>query len=108
MWRSLCPGHFSPSRRIHPQFCSHISQEAEQEAHGVIVLPAASYTSALAQGPAPGQPAYVTGSWLGPAEQGEVMDLHCSQGKLCLQGPKVLQACCSAAALHLSPIPTVC
>lgn len=108
MWRSLCRGHFSPSRKIHPQFCSQFSQEAEQEAHGVIVLPAANHASALVQSPAPRQPARVTCSCLGPAEQGEVMGLHCSQGKHHLQGPKLLHAHCSPAALHLSPIPTVC
>lgn len=108
LWGSLCPGHFSPLRKIHLQFRAHISQEAEQEAHGVIVLPSASRASALVQDAAPRQPAWAASSWLSLAQRGKVMGLHCSQGKRHLQGCKVLQARCSRASLHLGPTPTAC
>lgn len=99
MWRNFFPRHFSTSRNIHAQFCSHISQEAKRDAPSVIVPPAASCASAMAQSPAARQPAQVSCSCLGLAEQGQVMGLHCSQGKCYLQGSKVLQARCSAADL---------
>lgn len=52
------------------QFCSLVSQEAEQDTHGVIVPPATSHASALGQGSAPRQPVQVTSSWLGLGEHG--------------------------------------
>lgn len=103
MWRNLFPRHFSTSRNIHPQFCSHISQEAKWDTPSVVVPPADSCAPTVAQSPAARQPAQVSCSCLGLAEQGEVMGLHCSQGKCCLQGPEVLQACCSAADLFPPP-----
>lgn len=99
VWGSLCAGYFSPWRKIPLQFCSHISQEA----CGAIILSQCQSCSALGQHPAPRQPSWV-------AETGRV-----GTGYGCALQPKETwlagtpaAANCSATALHLSPIPTMC
>lgn len=108
MCRSLCPWTLQPFEEEPPSvLLSHLTEgwtgglrgHRPSHSHPCLSTGAGSCTQAATSGDP---------QLAGSGRAREVMGLHCSQGKHHLQGPELLQARCSAAALHLSPIPTVC
>lgn len=103
VWGSLCAGHFSPLRKIHLQFCSHISQGA---CRAIIPSHCQSWLS-------PGTASCTQATLLGDLQLAESGRAQAGYGSALqpkeapLAGTRVA-ANCSATALHLSAIPTMC